>query len=299
MVKVGQPTARSREAAALGAYQRGAAALDVPHSPACRVLAEAAVGSNAVHRFPPPLADPVAPRGNRAGEPDDSVALLLERVVPGYDLRPLARQDDDAATAAVGQVITAMHAAADAVPVSAPADLPALRAIAEAFDPPQRHPAWPTGERPPGLEPALVDRARALLAELTAPSVSDTVLHGDLHHANIVCDGGPAWRGADHPELTHWRAIDPHGWFGDAHFDAVSMLLDLHGTTPQAALGDGEVRALTRRRAAILADITGLDADRIEAWAVVGAVISELWCLADHGFVQGPPRRLAALLQRH
>lgn len=275
VVKVGDRPARQREAAALGVYARGGAAVGLAHSPACAVLASA-------HH-------------------DESAVLLLERVLPGYDLRPLARQDDDAATTTIGQVIAALHTAAAAPDWDAlgeaQAVLPALATIVDAFDPPTRHAVWQVGAPAPGLDPALVGQARALLGELSAPTPQDTVLHGDLHHANVVCDGGPAWRGMDHPERQDWRAIDPHGWLGDPHFDAVSMLLDLHGTTPLAQLSDSEVRALAHRRAAILAEVTGLDAQRILAWAMVGAVISELWCLADHGFVQGSPQRLAGLLQ--
>lgn len=283
VIKVGGAGARGREAAALDTYRRGAAAMGLAHSPACLVLAEAVSTSS-------------------PGE----VALLLERVLPGFDLRPLARRDDDAATVAIGQVIAALHATAatsrsDQVsesgdPRTGAHALLELASIAEAFDPPRRHAVWAVGQPAPGLQPGLVDLARVVLAELTVASAHDTVLHGDLHHANVVCDGGPAWRGQDQPERTDWRAIDPHGWVGDPHFDAVSMLLDLHGTTQQSALSDAELLALTRRRCAILADVTGLDAGRMQTWTMVGAVISELWCLADHGFVQGPPQRLAALL---
>ena len=77
VIKVGDARSRGREAAALAVYQRGSTSVGMPHSPACVVLAEVVVAS-----------------------PADEVALLLERVVPGYDLRPLARQDDDAATGA-------------------------------------------------------------------------------------------------------------------------------------------------------------------------------------------------------
>ena len=303
VVKAGEARARQREAAALEVYQRGAAAAGLQQSPASRLLASVEFPSRAGYQFPRPTSGTGERRGSwqRAPESDaGQVALLLERVVPGYDLRPLARQNDDAATAAIGQVIAALHAVAATDAGERIADvgvLPDLRTIAAAFDPPQRHRAWPVGAPPPGVDSALVDAARGLLTELTVPSPLDTALHGDLHHANVVCDGGPAWRGMDHPEREDWRAIDPHGWIGDPHFDTVAMILDLHSTTPQAQLTDNELVSLTRRRAAILADITGLDEQRIVAWAMVGAVISELWCLADHGFVQGAPHRLASLLR--
>lgn len=240
VVKAGDERARSREAAALRLYNAGGA-------PVCELLAAA--------------------RG----------VLLVRRILPGDDLRPLAVTDDDAATEVIGGVIVGLH---EAVSHSTqPDQLPPLHTIADAF-------AQALGAPIPA---PLVGAARALVADLTTPDSRDTVVHGDLHHRNVLRSG---W---DASESTWW-AIDPHGWWGDPTFDAVAMLLDLHDPRLWAGLTDAEVRRRAQRRIAILSERVGLDAHRLTQWAIAGAVISELWCWEDHRLVQGWPQRLAEVL---
>lgn len=241
VLKVGARAARSREAAALLAY-------DSPHAPACRLLA--------------------------ADLDDDPGALLLERVLLGDDLRPLSATDDDRATQCAATVLAGLHRAVADRP--RPAELPPLDDICRAFDDLGAAVA---------LTMDLVADAGALARDLAVPSAGDRVLHGDAHHQNLVRDGdgGPG---------DTWRAIDPHGWWGDPAFDAAAYLVDLH----QGGLRRDDPARLARRRAAILAEGTGLPRDRILAWGAAGAVIAELWCLRDHGFIQGGPMRLAAAL---
>ena len=262
VLKVGDAPARQREATCLRAYARNGSFAptgvtpEADESPACLVLAEA------------------------------DGALLLERVLLGDDLRPLALHDDDAATAIAGEVYTRMHRAVAGVP--RPTELPDLAAIAAAFKT-----YW---ERPDshlsGLERLpkdLVARAESMLVELTAPSTADCVVHGDAHHQNLLRQGfgGPA---------DTWRVIDPHGWWGDPTFDAVALMLNLHGSLDLAARPLADLRRLAHRRAAILAETAAMDSQRLLAWTLVGGVIAELWCLADHGFVQGGPLKLAQAL---
>ncbi len=213
-------------------------------------------------------------------EDDVLGGLLLERILLGDDLRQLSFADDDAATAVAGSVIGNLHAAARASAPTQPAPIPRLGEILTTFDPAGRPRAVAAG-----LAGELFDRGAGLAAELVAPVANDVVLHGDAHHANILRDG--YGDGAD-----VWRAIDPHGWWGDPTFDTAAFMLnpfdvDVYAATPLAT---------ARRRAGILADAIGLDPDRILAWTFTGAVISELWCLQDHGFIQGAPARLAAAL---
>lgn len=200
-------------------------------------------------------------------------ALLLRRVIPGDDLRSVADHDDDAATTVIGALVMGLQRAAAG---SRPPELPMLADIGQTF---VRY-----EDSGSGIVPAdLVDRAQQFVTELTAPAGSDGVLHGDLHHSNVLRSG---WRD------SRWVAIDPHGWWGDPVFDLAAGLLNPHERI--AVMSDPA--PLVRRRAALLAEVTGFDRARIEAWAFAGAVISELWCLEDHGFVTGGPLRLARQL---
>ena len=212
-------------------------------------------------------------------------ALLLERILLGDDIRTLAAVDDDAATALAGRVYARMHAAVAGVP--RPPDVPALTALHETFDEYWRRDDAHGAESP--LPSDLVRRAQAVAADLGAATPDDIVLHGDAHHQNLLRQGV-----GDGDDV--WRVIDPHGWWGDPTFDAVVLMLNLHGSLAMSQRSHADLRAQAHRRAAILAETAGLDPARLLSWTFAGGVIAELWCLADHGFVQGGPLRLAESL---
>lgn len=203
--------------------------------------------------------------------------LLMERVLLGDDLLPLARVDDDASTEIIGRVVSSLHSGQLAPPTG---ELPCLVSLGEAFE----------GKDDPRLPGALVTRAASIFDELTTGG-DRVVLHGDLHHFNVVRDGvGDA--------ADRWRAIDPHGWIGDPAFDTAPMLANPRGLTLNE-LPDATrlVTATTaERRIAILAETTGFDRDRIRAWAFTAAVIAELWMVEDHDIVHGAPLALAEAL---
>lgn len=267
VVKVGGTDARRREAAALRAYAHA-------HDRPARDEQSSAA---ALNTDPPIAAGLIA---------EAEGALLLERILLGDDLRPLAASDDDAATATAGSSYARMHAAVAGVP--RPDDLPDLRRVADAFDVYDARDTTAPGGRNP-LPADLVARARDMLDELSMPADSDIVLHGDAHHQNLLRQGFGDQRDT-------WRVIDPHGWWGDPTFDSVALMLNLHGSLAMSRRDSSDLVSQARRRASILADTAGVDPSRLLAWTFVGGIIAELWCLADHGFVQGGPLKLAAAL---
>ena len=155
-------------------------------------------------------------------------ALLLERARPGTDLAELA---EDAATAV-------------AVGVAGRLWRPAARPFRWIGD---QVPGWLDRARPAGpagLE--LVELARRLYAELE-PGHS-TLVHGDLHHHNLLDAGG------------RHLAIDPKPMLGEPEYDVPSFLwnpLDAP-MTPER----------TERRLAAFA-AAGLDQRRMRAWTVI------------------------------
>jgi len=174
-------------------------------------------------------------------------ALLLERLLPGTPLRTLAEQDDDAATLAAARVMQALRRPAPAGALLAEASgwVRLLdRAIAE---------AWP-------LPRPMLDRAAGLFRELAADAPSPVLLHGDLHHDNILASG------------TGWRAIDPRGLSGDPAFEAAAVLRNPPGSP---------LVARAPRRIAILAEATGLDHRRIAGWGYAAAMLAAAWAVED------------------
>ena len=205
---------------------------------------------------------------------DDSGVILVERVLPGDDIAPLARSDDDAATLVIAELIVRLHADQQ---VPSGIDLPSLADIGAAFDLPPD----------PRVPDDLRDRARAVLDDLLADAPADVVLHGDLHHFNVL-----RARWEDPPA---WRCIDPHGWIGDPVFEVAAMLANPRGLAEGDARGidGGAMLRLAERRRAILAEVTGFDPDRIRAWSFAGSVIAELWMLESFDLVHGAPLALA------
>ncbi|MDQ1307948.1 MAG: streptomycin 6-kinase [Actinomycetota bacterium] len=254
VLKVGGSTSRALEATCLRGYAR-TESVDTPPV-ACRLVAQT------------------------------EGALLVERILLGDDLRPVAAADDDLATTIAGAVYARMHVAVAGL--SRPAEVPALAEIRWPFDKywQREDSSAPTRARLPS---DLVRRAADMLAELSTPTSDDLLLHGDAHHQNLLRDGiGGA--------ADVWRVIDPRGWWGDPTFEAVPLMLDLHDSLRVQATPAGALRRAARRRSDILAEPTGFDPDRLLDWTFVGAVAAELRCLHDHGFVQGGPLHLAHAL---
>lgn len=212
--------------------------------------------------------------------------LIVERALPGDDLRPLARRDDDAATAVIAGLIQQMRQPSCAS-ARVGAERSGLPDLGAALDPVRAC-------DDPRLPPRLIDRAMGLAADLLQGG-REIALHGDLQHRNV------ARRGVD-----DWVAIDPHGWRGDPTFESAavlaapeSLLLGYDIADARGMPGAVLVRR-TRRRIAILADACGDEPSRLWAWAFVGAVVAEARMIAMHDLVHGAPLALAEeLLETH
>jgi streptomycin 6-kinase len=183
-------------------------------------------------------------------------AMLLEKILPGTPVSEL--KDDEEATAALIAVGQWLHRAP-------PEDctLPHLRTLAEGFT---KYRAVSEGLVPA----AMVERAARLFDELCESAPEDMVLHGDLHHDNVLRAEG----GARLATGGGWLAIDPHGFVGDAGYDAGAMLYNPKPENLGLAL-----QHLVPRRIEQLAEHD--DLDRVVAWGYVMAVLSQIWA-GDH-----------------
>ncbi|MFH5249958.1 aminoglycoside phosphotransferase family protein [Burkholderia semiarida] len=102
--------------------------------------------------------------------------------------------------------------------------------------------------------------ARQLFAE---PSVDEVVLHGDIHHDNILHFGD---RG--------WRAIDPKGLRGERTFDYANLFCN-----PAHDIAVDPVRF--ERRVVVVADAAQLDSRRLLQWILAWAGLSAVWLTED------------------
>jgi streptomycin 6-kinase len=203
----------------------------------------------------------------------DRGALLLERLLPGSGCAELVAADDEAATSAIIAVAGQLHRA----------ELPShpfetVERWGIGF---HRHRAahgGGTGPIPAGIFAA----AEAIFAELVASQAPAVLLHGDLHHDNVLA-----------AEREPWLAIDPKGVLGEPAYEYGAMLRN-----PWPELLDLPDPALVlRRRLDQLDEALPFDRDRLRDWAFAQAVLAEVWCVEDHGEPSGFVLRCAELLR--
>ncbi|MCI0157388.1 hypothetical protein KNO15_11860 [Leifsonia shinshuensis] len=197
-----------------------------------------------------------AGRGAAAVLAADDDALLLERAGGERDLAALASSDadgDDAATRILCRAALRLHAVDDH---PRPDGLVGLRRwFGELFEHAAAHPT-----EHDGLFARAAEEAEALLAE----PEGDVVLHGDLHHGNVL-DFGEAERGG-----RGWLAIDPKHIHGDPAFDFANILCN---PGREVAHAPGRLERTVR----VIADETGIDERRMLRWTLAWAGLSAAW----------------------
>lgn len=174
-------------------------------------------------------------------------ALLLERLEPGT---PLALEEEDGVWAIAARVARRLRRP----PPSAHA-FPTLERWALAFRRLRARSGGGTGPLPA----ALVERAEALFRELSASTESPALLHGDLHHWNVLRAG-----------REPWLAIDPQGVVGDPAYEVGSLIRNAvaRSADPARTLARGVDR---------LGEELGLERERLAAWTFAHAVLSAVW----------------------
>ncbi len=108
------------------------------------------------------------------------------------------------------------------------------------------------------------------------------LLHGDLHHFNIL-------RGQREP----WLALDPKGLIGEREYEIGALLRN----PDLEKLDDRALMKLTLRRIALLSEIFGFDRQRLTAWCFAQDVLSVWWGIEDNEPGWEPVPRLAAVLE--
>ncbi len=178
----------------------------------------------------------------------DKDAILMEHAAGGRSLADaFGERGDDAASRAICTVAAKLHAAHGRPPF-------ALPSLAEWFEPLGRAAQTQGG---------LLRVASATAADLLAGPRDIVVLHGDLHHANVLDFGA---RG--------WLAIDPKGLVGERAFDFANIFCN-----PDSATATQPGRLA--RQALVVAQGALLDRGRLLRWIVAWAGLSAAFALDD------------------
>jgi streptomycin 6-kinase len=200
-----------------------------------------------------------------ASDPDGAI-LMVRADDPGILVReasadgPDADARDDAATRILTRAALRLHRVR-----------PDARAVDEAVP----LDAWFRGLLEPARPlPRSLARGAAVARELLARPGPRVVLHGDVHHGNVLrFAGAPDDRRADGDD-GDWRAIDPKALVGAPGFDTANVLCN---PSPRIALRPGRLA----RRARVVAEETGTDVDDVLAWAEAWCALSAAWDVED------------------
>ena len=178
-------------------------------------------------------------------------ALLLERL----HQRDLASVDDLAACEIVAGLYRHLH-------LPAPPQLRTVTSYVERWVA-----ALETLPRSAPIPRRLVEQCLHLAGDLVAdPASTGVVVHGDLHHHNVLA-----------ADRDPWLVIDPKPMSGDPHFEPAPMLWNQW----ERVTGGGDVRDAVRRRFHTLVDTAGLDEERARGWVVVRMVLNAHWTVEE------------------
>jgi len=207
--------------------------------------------------------------------------MLLERLRPGTLLSTV--EDDEKATSIAASVMrqmwrpvpqerafpTVFDCRKEALPafrlrVPQERAFPTVFDWGEGFARLRQHYSGGCGPFPP----ALLEEAETLFAELSASMAKPVLLHGDLHHENILA-----------AERQPWLAIDPKGLVGEPAYEPGALLRN----QLSVVLEDPRPGRVLARRVDQLAEELGLDRARVRGWGLAQAVLSVWWSIEDFG----------------
>lgn len=178
-------------------------------------------------------------------------ALLMERLTPGTPLSQLSlSSEDDEATHVLADVMSRMSA--DQLPHTAPT----VEQWGHAF---QRV------SPPASMGDDLLSEARDLFDDLCRSQTNRRLLHGDLHHYNIL-----------HDRARGWLAIDPKGVVGELEYEIGAAL---RNPVERPDLFVDTV--IIEKRIAHFASTLAIDAGRTLRWAFAQAVLATLWSVEE------------------
>ncbi|MDE3738646.1 aminoglycoside phosphotransferase family protein [Pseudomonas resinovorans] len=175
-------------------------------------------------------------------------ALLLERATgPASLIRMALEGEDDQASRIACATIARLHA-------PRPAPAPELVTLEAWF-----RSLWPVARRQGGL----FAEAAGVARELLGSQREVVVLHGDVHHENVLDFGE---RG--------WLAIDPKRVIGDRGYDYANLICnpELPTVTQPARFA---------RQVEVIAEASGLGRERLLRWVLAYAGLSAAWFLED------------------
>lgn len=181
--------------------------------------------------------------------------LLEERCIPGKNLLSLA-DDEQATTVALNMMQQLWR------PLNSQVKFPTLAKWLSGLDKLQKY----SRTNPNAFPKKLIDFSLVTSKELLASSGEQVLLHGDLHHFNILSSA-----------RNFWLAIDPKGVIGEREYEICAFM---RNPWPQLLTTMNTKQVISRRLDQIV-EHTGFERERILLWLIVNAVLVAWWCIED------------------
>jgi len=191
----------------------------------------------------------------------ENSAILIEQVLPGKPLSQMT--DDDEATRIIAGVMKKLWK-----------PLPKNHSFitvkdwsSELFD----YHKDSSNENGP-IPMKLIEKATRLFSELLESADEPVLVHGDLHHDNIMSS-----------QRDGWLAIDPKGIAAEPAYEVAAMIRNPYEKLKNIV----DLRPLLSCRLKILSEDLGLDSSRVWKWCFAQTVLSAVWNVnsskgADH-----------------
>ncbi len=175
--------------------------------------------------------------------------LLLECAVPGVSLTPHFPENDDKAINITANVIRRLHNA----PIPRAHVFPHIKDWLAALDKDWSIPA------------EYLQKAREIRDQLLKTAGPDVLLHGDLHHDNILQNG------------NGWLVIDPKGVIGEPAYEVAAFI---RNPMPNL-LTVQNTSEIIQNRITGFAHLLDIPSKRILDWCFVQAALSWIWAIED------------------
>lgn len=180
---------------------------------------------------------------------EDNGMLLLERAIPGISLKSyFPNQEHESIEIACG-VMKKLHQANIPTTHNFPHIKDWLKALDKDWNIPNHY----------------LQKARQLRDQLLKTAALDVLLHGDLHHDNILQNG------------ENWLVIDPKWVIGESAYEVAAFI---RNPMPEL-LTHADAPTIIHNRITRFAELLELPSQRILNWCFVQAVLVWVWALED------------------
>lgn len=177
--------------------------------------------------------------------------LLLERVLPGTSLKTYFPTNDQEAMLIICNIIKKLHQAPYPKNNNFPIFSDWLIKLDKDYNIPTHY----------------LIKARKLKDKLLKSSKKFVLLHGDLHHDNIL------------KSSESWHIIDPKGILGEPAYEVGAFI---RNPIPKLLSLDDEIINVINNRINFSAKFLDLEISRIKEWCFVQIVLAWIWALEDN-----------------